>query len=60
MMKLSDTVIVAADASKIGKTTFTTVSDISAVDILVTNRAEEKAKEIELLKKEGIRVYETE
>lgn len=60
MMELADAVIVAADASKIGKTTFTRVADVSDIDVLVTNRAPEKAKEIEQLKKEGIRVYEAE
>ncbi len=58
MMELSDTVIVAADPSKIGKTTFTNVADVSEVNILVTSHAEDKAKEIELLRKKGICVYE--
>lgn len=60
MMECSDMVIVAADTSKIGKTTFTNIADISEIDVLVTNRAPEKARELGLLKKEGIRVYEAE
>ncbi len=57
MMELSGTVIVAADSSKLGKSTFTKIAPVSQMDILVTSRSD-KAEEIQALKDEGILVYE--
>lgn len=57
MMDLSDTVIVAADASKLGRETFTHVAPVSKMDILVTNRSD-KNEEIEALREKGITIYE--
>lgn len=57
MMELSGTVIVAADSSKLGKNTFTKIAPVDQMDILVTNRSD-KTEEIQMLKDEGIIVYE--
>ncbi len=57
MMELSGTVIVAADSSKLGKSTFTKIAPVSQMDILVTNRSD-KTEEVQALRDEGIQVYE--
>lgn len=57
MMELSETVIVAADSSKLGKSAFTKIAPISEMDILVTNHSS-KTEEIRALRDEGVVVYE--
>ena len=57
MMRSSDRVIVAADSSKLGKTSFSHISSASDIDLLVTNRSENRA-EVEALRKCGIVVEE--
>lgn len=57
MMDLVDTVIVTADSTKLGKNTFTKVSSIHKVDIIVTNKSD-NTDEIENLKAKGIKIIE--
>lgn len=57
MMELVDTVIITADSSKLGKNTFTKVSSIKKVDILVTNKSDHH-EEIANLKSLGIKIVE--
>lgn len=56
MIAASDTVIVAADGSKVGKNTFSRVADLGDTDILVTSGAD--AAELEQIREKGITVYE--
>ena len=56
MIAASDTVIVAADGSKVGKNTFSRVADLGDTDILVTSGAD--ATELEKIREKGITVYE--
>ena len=56
MISCSDKVIVAADGSKLGKNTFSRVASAKDMDILVTNKTD--SQELELLKKQGVVVYE--
>ena len=57
MIEHSDTLIVTADASKLGKNVFAKITDASKVDILVTNSAENR-EELTMLRKLGIKIYE--
>ena len=57
MIAFSDRVIVVADSTKLGKNTFTKVSSINKVDIIVTNKSDNK-DEIESLKAKGIKIME--
>ncbi len=57
MMDLVDSVIIAADSSKIGKNTFTRVSSTSKVDVIVTNKSD-NTEEIRKLKEKGIKIIE--
>ncbi len=56
MIACSDQVIVAADAGKIGKSTFSKVAPIDAMDALVTNHTDHP--ELELIREQGIQVFE--
>ncbi len=57
MIECSGTVIVTADASKIGKNVFARITDARKSDILITNASNNK-EEISRLKKLGIKVQE--
>ena len=56
MIACSDKVIVAADGSKLGKSTFSRVAAIKDMDVLVTNKTD--SNELEFLKEQGVVVYE--
>ncbi len=58
MINASEQVIVAADASKIGKSAFSCVASVSDMDVLITNRTDKK-DEIAEIKSLGIQVYTT-
>jgi len=55
MLKLANTSIVAADFTKIGRTTFTKIASVSSVDHIITNDKAPKS-EIENLKSEDINI----
>lgn len=57
MMQSSDRVIVAADATKIGKNTFTRIASAEEVDLLVTNKSN-RIEELKALQEAGITVIE--
>ncbi len=57
MIDSSSTVIVTADASKIGKNVFARITDAGKTDILLTNTSENK-EELARLKKLGIKIQE--
>jgi len=57
MIASSDTVIVVADSSKLGRNTFSRVGSLSDMDVLVTNKTE-NCEEIELLESMGVEVCE--
>ncbi|MBO5415929.1 MAG: DeoR/GlpR transcriptional regulator [Clostridia bacterium] len=57
MISCADTVIVAADSSKIGRNTFARVCPITDVDVLVTSRAD-NADALSSIRKSGVEVYE--
>lgn len=57
MISCADTVIVAADASKIGRNTFARVCPITEVDVLVTTRAESR-ETLEAIRESGVEVIE--
>jgi len=57
MISCSDTVIAAADSTKIGRNTFSRAADISEIDVLVTNRTDNP--ELSLIREAGIQVFET-
>lgn len=56
MIAASDTVIVAADGTKVGRNTFSRVADLEDTDILVTSGAD--PAELEQIREKGITVYE--
>lgn len=58
MISRADTLIVAADATKLGKTTFARITGAEETDVLVTGHAEERG-EIEQIAALGIRILET-
>lgn len=58
MMERSDTVIVAADKSKIGKNAFHKIAPVTEMDILVTNRSEGN-ETLDELRRLGIQVVES-
>ena len=57
MIENSSEVIVAADSSKLGRSAFAKISDAKKVDVLVTNKIENK-EEAAALKKLGIEIIE--
>ncbi len=57
MIDCSGTVIVTADASKIGKNVFARITDAKKTDILITN-ATDNFTELTELKKLGVKIYE--
>jgi DeoR/GlpR family transcriptional regulator of sugar metabolism len=50
MIENSDTVIIAADSSKLGRSTFVKVAPVTAADVIVTNKSEKN----ELVSKLGL------
>ena len=59
MLAFSDRVIVVADSTKLGKSTFSRVGDLSEIDILVTNKKDD-SQEIDVLRELGAEVFEAE
>ncbi len=59
MMRSSDTVIVAADSTKLGKNSFSRIGTAKDVDILVTNRSD-NTTEVSALRDLGITIIEAE
>jgi DeoR/GlpR family transcriptional regulator of sugar metabolism len=57
MMEHSDTSIVVADSSKLGKNVFARVTDASETDILVTNRSS-NSEALAKLRELGVKIYE--
>ena len=57
MIDSATKVIIAADASKIGKSVFARITDVQKADVLITNKCDNK-EEIEALKKLGVEIYE--
>ena len=57
MIECSDKLIVAADSSKLGKNVFSRITGADKVDILVTNKTDNKG-ELEKLRDLGVDVYE--
>ena len=57
MIAASDKVIVAADGSKLGKSTFSRVASTKDMDVLVTNKTD--SAQIDFLKEQGVVVYES-
>ncbi len=57
MMESSDNVIIAADASKIGKSAFAQIENVSAGQILVTTESADRA-ELERLRQAGVTTLE--
>ena len=57
MIACSDVLIVAADGTKLGKNTFAKIADVQNVDVLITNRQNER-EEIAHIQEMGIRVLE--
>lgn len=57
MIESSNTLIVTADGTKLGKNAFAKITDIREADIIVTN-FQDNRNEIEALKNEGVKIYE--
>jgi DeoR/GlpR family transcriptional regulator of sugar metabolism len=55
MMSIADEVIVVADSSKVGRSTFSFISDISSANLLVTN-ADADPEECQRLTDSGLEV----
>ena len=58
MIERSNEVIVVADHSKIGKEGFTYLTDISSIDVLVTDKYFDNSPELDTFRKKGIIVKE--
>ena len=59
MIAFSDQVIVVADSTKLGKSTFSRIGDLSDVDVLVTNKKDD-SPELDTLEELGVEVYQAE
>ena len=57
MISCVDTIIVAADSSKIGRNTFARICPITDVDVLVTTRAE-SSDVLDSIRESGVEVVE--
>ena len=58
MIESAAQTIVVADSTKIGKSVFARITDAKKTDILITNKSD-KTRELEALKKLGVKIYET-
>ena len=58
MISRADTLIVAADGTKLGKTTFARITGAVEADILVTGKGGDRS-EMEQISALGIRIMET-
>ena len=58
MIERSNEVIIVADHSKIGKEGFSNITDISCVDVIITDKYDSSKPELEAIREKGIVVIE--